>query len=294
MAEPPAISAAGPRQPRHLRSQATRAAGERQLRDLPRRLHAQRPRLVRRQAQRVERRRQPRRQRPELSWNCGVEGPTDDPAIERLRARQIRNFLCLDLLSLGAPMLLMGDEVRRTQDGNDNAYGHDDRRAVRLDRGRPACRRPAVHQGLDRPASPPVVGPRGATERMSLLEILAEGSDRMERGPRRCPRCRAGLPERGPARCGRCRTLEVIFNAYWEALDFELPPLGDEAGSWRRIVDTSLDAPDDIVLNRGPPVEVADGGYRVGPRSGGRAGGASRDRPIHAREVEVTDAERRR
>ena len=61
-----------------------------------------------------------------LSWNCGVEGPTDDPAIEALRERQIKNFLVLDLLSLGVPMLLMGDEVRRTQQGNNNAYCQDD------------------------------------------------------------------------------------------------------------------------------------------------------------------------
>ena len=50
-----------------------------------------------------------------LSWNCGVEGPTDDLAIERLRHRQVKNFLAITLLSLGTPMLLMGDEVRRTQ-----------------------------------------------------------------------------------------------------------------------------------------------------------------------------------
>ncbi len=61
-----------------------------------------------------------------LSWNCGVEGPTTDPAIDALRRRQIKNFLVLDLLALGAPMLLMGDEVRRTQRGNNNAYCHDD------------------------------------------------------------------------------------------------------------------------------------------------------------------------
>ena len=48
------------------------------------------------------------------SWNCGVEGLTDDPEVERLRARQIRNALTLNLLSIGTPMLLMGDEVRRT------------------------------------------------------------------------------------------------------------------------------------------------------------------------------------
>ena len=52
-----------------------------------------------------------------LSWNCGVEGPTDEPEIERLRNRQAKNFSVITLLSLGAPMLLMGDEVRRTQQG---------------------------------------------------------------------------------------------------------------------------------------------------------------------------------
>src|SRR6185369_17405212 len=61
-----------------------------------------------------------------LSWNCGVEGPTEDPDIERLRNRQVKNFLALTLLSIGTPMLLMGDEVRRTQRGNNNAFCHDD------------------------------------------------------------------------------------------------------------------------------------------------------------------------
>jgi isoamylase len=56
------------------------------------------------------------------SWNCGVEGVSDDPEVDRLRARQIRNALTLTLLSVGTPMLMMGDEVRRTQLGNNNAY----------------------------------------------------------------------------------------------------------------------------------------------------------------------------
>src|SRR5262249_16574787 len=59
------------------------------------------------------------------SWNCGVEGPTDDPIIEKLRNRQVKNFLTVTLLSIGMPMLLMGDEVRRTQRGNNNAYCQD-------------------------------------------------------------------------------------------------------------------------------------------------------------------------
>src|SRR4030095_1491735 len=60
------------------------------------------------------------------SWNCGVEGPTGDPAIDRLRNRQVKNLLTVTLLSLGVPMILMGDEVRRTQAGNNNAYCRDD------------------------------------------------------------------------------------------------------------------------------------------------------------------------
>jgi glycogen operon protein len=60
-----------------------------------------------------------------LSWNCGVEGPTDNPQIETLRNRQVKNFLALTLLSIGAPMILMGDEVRKTQHGNNNVYCQD-------------------------------------------------------------------------------------------------------------------------------------------------------------------------
>jgi len=59
------------------------------------------------------------------SWNCGVEGPTEDEDVNALRARQRRNFLATLLLSQGTPMLLAGDEFARTQQGNNNAYCHD-------------------------------------------------------------------------------------------------------------------------------------------------------------------------
>jgi glycogen operon protein len=59
------------------------------------------------------------------SWNCGIEGPTDDPAVNELRGRQCRNFLATVLLSQGIPMLLGGDEIGRTQGGNNNAYCQD-------------------------------------------------------------------------------------------------------------------------------------------------------------------------
>jgi isoamylase len=60
------------------------------------------------------------------SWNCGIEGPTDDPGIIALRERQKRNLLATLLLSQGTPMILAGDEFGRTQQGNNNAYCHDD------------------------------------------------------------------------------------------------------------------------------------------------------------------------
>jgi isoamylase len=59
------------------------------------------------------------------SWNCGAEGPTDDPGINRLREKQVRNFLATLLLAQGLPMLLAGDEFHRTQKGNNNAYCQD-------------------------------------------------------------------------------------------------------------------------------------------------------------------------
>ena len=59
------------------------------------------------------------------SWNCGAEGPSDDPAINELRARQMRNFLVTLFCSQGVPMLLAGDEMSRTQQGNNNAYCQD-------------------------------------------------------------------------------------------------------------------------------------------------------------------------
>jgi glycogen operon protein len=102
-----------------------------------------------------------------LSWNCGVEGPTDDPAIRALRERQKRNVLATLFLSQGVPMICGGDELSRTQKGNNNAYCQDNeiswtdwtltgerraflefaRRAARLMRDHPALRRRRFFQG---------------------------------------------------------------------------------------------------------------------------------------------------
>ncbi|HEY2615222.1 MAG TPA: glycogen debranching protein GlgX, partial [Chthoniobacterales bacterium] len=101
------------------------------------------------------------------SWNCGVEGPTDDPEVNQLRARQRRNFLTTLLLSQGVPMLYAGDEWARTQNGNNNAYCQDNelswlnwehtdaqkellvftKKLIQLRRDHPVFRRPKFFQG---------------------------------------------------------------------------------------------------------------------------------------------------
>ncbi|HZJ37730.1 MAG TPA: glycogen debranching protein GlgX [Chthoniobacterales bacterium] len=101
------------------------------------------------------------------SWNCGAEGPTDDPEVNRLRRRQRRNFLATLLLSQGVPMIFAGDEWGRTQNGNNNAYCHDNelnwlswehnseqnalldftQRLIRLRHDHPVFRRPKFFQG---------------------------------------------------------------------------------------------------------------------------------------------------
>ena len=101
------------------------AGAERQLRDLPRRLHAQRSGLLQREAQRGERRGQPRRRQRQPQLELRRRGADRRPAVETLRNRQVKNFLTVTLISLGVPMILMGDEVRRTQGGNNNAYCQD-------------------------------------------------------------------------------------------------------------------------------------------------------------------------
>ncbi len=201
-----------------------------------------------------------------LSWNCGVEGPTDDPAIESIRDRQVKNLLTIDLLAVGVPMLLMGDEVRRTQGGNNNAYCQDgpvswfdwtllERHAdvLRFTRRLIAARRRA-RDLLGMPTD------------LSLAELLAGA--RIELSG-----VRYGQPDLGPDSRSLALTIvgadvaiHLILNAFWESLDFELPPADDELEPWRRFVDTSLAPPDDVV-EADAQAPLAGSTYLAGPRS---------------------------
>jgi glycogen operon protein len=203
-----------------------------------------------------------------LSWNCGAEGETDDPAVEALRLRQIRNLLAINILSLGTPMLLMGDEVRRSQRGNNNAYCQDnettwfDWSAV----ARHADLRRFV-RGLIalRAYRDPV-----KTERALTLTDVIRQADLQMHGVRLD---RPDLSHDSHSLAITARSLSghlwmhFALNAYWEALDFQLPALPADAGAgWRRIIDTSLPAPKDLVM---PPGAAAVHGstHRVAARS---------------------------
>ncbi len=142
------------------------------------------------------------------SWNCGVEGPTDDPEINALRARQQRNFLTTLLLSQGVPMIAHGDELGRTQQGNNNVYCQDNelswidwaQRRRRPDRVHPvgvsaARRAPGVPQAalLQRTAGAATGRPRAARHRVVRARRL--GDDRRGLGVR-IRQVARGVPQR--------------------------------------------------------------------------------------------------
>jgi glycogen operon protein len=202
-----------------------------------------------------------------LSWNCGVEGPTDDPDVERLRNRQMKNFFAIALLSVGAPMLLMGDEARRTQRGNNNAYCQDNE--ISWFDWSLLQRHPGVHRFVKRLISFRLRRDAADEEGLSLNELL-------RRGQAQWHGVKLNQPDWGDhshsLACtvksikGRFR-LHLLFNPYWEALEFELPPLGESGASgWHRWIDTSLDSPDDICELGGAPA-VTGATYRVQARS---------------------------
>ena len=200
------------------------------------------------------------------SWNCGVEGPTDDPGIEKLRNRLVKNFLTVTMMSLGVPMFLMGDEVRRTQGGNNNAYCQDNEiswfdwrliekhadvhRFVRLLNARRLLR-DAEHE----------------RKRVSLTALI-QNAEKVWHGTK------LGQPDWGDSSHSVALEAEVsmeklriywIFNAYSEPLNFDLPKL-EKAILWRRWIDTALDSPNDIVPWQAAETVIGDA-YRAEARS---------------------------
>jgi len=200
------------------------------------------------------------------SWNCGVEGATEDPAVEKLRTRQVKNFFTVTMLSAGMPMMLMGDEVRRTQGGNNNAYCQDNETSwfdwTLL------AKQGDVHRFVTSLNASRVL--RDVEyERVALNQLIRQTHPTWHG-------VRLHQPDWGhsshsiafTARLTREQMLfHVILNAYWEPLEFELPSVVDGGQEpWRRWIDTFLDSPQDIVEWETAP-SVLDRPYRTEPRS---------------------------
>jgi len=202
------------------------------------------------------------------SWNCGIEGPTDDAEVEKLRNRQAKNFLTVTLLSLGLPMFVMGDEVRRTQNGNNNAYCQDseinwfDWSLLTRHAGLYRFVKLLIARRLLRDTGP-------ERQRMSLTDLIGQGIKGWHG-------VRLNEPDWSDQSHSIAVSVELakeaisfylIFNAYWEALDFQLPQIGDrKGGCWRRWIDTFLESPEDIVPWQ-EALPVSGQIYRAGPRS---------------------------
>ena len=201
------------------------------------------------------------------SWNCGVEGPTGDPAIEALRNRQVKNFLALTLLSLGTPMLLMGDEVRRSQQGNNNAYCQDNELSwfdwSLVDKHADILRFVMQLNGL-RHRNFDVAFDMEST----VAELLHHAQIRWHGTQLAQPDW--GHDSRTISLTTRSmvfgRSMHVFLNAFWEPLAFELPPALPGTDGWHRVIDTSQPSPDDIRNEFDAPV-IEGSSYLVGPRS---------------------------
>jgi isoamylase len=208
------------------------------------------------------------------SWNCGVEGPTDDPAVLALRERQSRAMLATLLLSFGIPMLLGGDEMGRTQQGNNNAYCQDNevtwfdwskpddglldftRRVIALRKAHPVFRRRRFLAGAEAaelrwftPAGTEMTIPNWSDPNTLAIALYLDGSDDPDR-----------------ATDGTWLVDDdfmVLVNAWWEPLEFVLPATRPQAG-WQVELDTY-----DLASQSGPAGGQLGAGDRVtvGPRS---------------------------
>ncbi|NET05187.1 MAG: glycogen debranching protein GlgX [Symploca sp. SIO2B6] len=201
-----------------------------------------------------------------LSWNCGVEGETDNPEIEALRKRQIKNFAAILFLSQGIPMIWAGDEVRRTQQGNNNAYCQDNeiswfdwnlvdknaemfrffKQIIAFRKYYSICRRGFFN---------------GNTNDRGLTDVSWHGCNLFCPGwhdpySRALAYTLAGIAGESD--------MHIMLNMYWESLELEIPSI--EGRNWYKVVDTSAPSPMDIV-EPCEEVMVSGNSYRVNDRS---------------------------
>jgi isoamylase len=212
------------------------------------------------------------------SWNCGAEGPTDDEETLALRRRQMRNALLLLLTSNGVPMLLAGDEMARTQHGNNNAYCQDDpdfwfdwsladrnadlirftQAAIAFRKAHPVLRRRTHASGWQRPGHPADVtwhgtrpyeadwSPGNKLLAVMLYDCPGKGLDCDDMSARDC--------------------VYLVANTHWDAREVE-PPAPPAGLRWHVFANTAAPAPHDAHLPGTEPVLSNPGQLLVGPRS---------------------------
>jgi len=209
------------------------------------------------------------------SWNSGWEGETDDPEINSLRHRQIKNALTILMISQGVPMTLMGDEMGRTQHGNNNTYCHDNeinwldwnllgknadlfryaKQIIHFRLAHPVFRNRYHFQNCDYVGS-------------GYPDISFHGTRAWHADWSGTSRIFVFLLCGKHAKQGTFYDdyIYVAMNMYWEALDFELPRL-PEGMRWHVFVNTSMPSPEDINEIGKEPVLENQYNFLVGPRS---------------------------
>jgi glycogen operon protein len=209
------------------------------------------------------------------SWNCGWEGPTDDPGVNALRRRQIKNAVTLLMVSQGVPMILMGDEVARTQHGNNNAYCHDNdlnwfdwsltetnrdllrffQHIIAFRHAHPALRNRWHFSNRDYMGS-------------GFADISWHGVQAWNADWSDTSRVLAFMLCGQHAKNGAMRDnhIYVAINMYWDALPFELPRL-PSGMHWHMAVNTAMAPPEDICEPGQEPVVGDQTHVLVGGRS---------------------------
>ena len=216
-----------------------------------------------------------------FSWNCGIEGTTDQEEIEMLRLRQIKNFFTILFFSQGTPMILMGDEVRRTQLGNNNSYCQNNKSSwfdwSQIDQQNDLLRfvKKIIHftQELKITQLDKVLATVGAIPESSLV------STKEKTNLNKVPHIswhgiHLGMPDWNVDSRTLAFSLKhpesgeyfhIMLNAYWKPLMFELPPL-ERGENWYLIVNTAFTSPKDF-NDLDEATKVLGVRYRLEPRA---------------------------
>jgi glycogen operon protein len=209
------------------------------------------------------------------SWNCGWEGPTDDPGINALRRRQIKNALAMLMVSQGVPMIVMGDEVGRTQLGNNNTYCQDNdlnwldwtlveknsdlfrffKNCIAFRHTHPLLRNRHFFSNRDHVGS-------------GYPDISWHGTEAWHPDWSDSSRTLAFMLDGKHAHGGMAQddTIYVAMNMHWDAHWFSLPGLSD-GKTWHVFANTGSNSPDDIWESGNEPALGDQGGLLMGPRS---------------------------